>query len=383
MSKRKSTAIDIDLFAGAGGLALGLGMAGFAPAYFFEQDQYSCATLDANTKYSCTLSGPVHREDIRNFDWGSVTQPIRLLAAGAPCQPFSLGGKHLAQNDGRNLFPEIARAIREIHPEAVLIENVKGLVRHAFAPYFEYVLRCLEFPSLKPKKSELWQTHNDRIRREQRSPRYQAEYNVTWRVLDAADYGVPQNRLRVFIVATRNDKPKYDFPKSTHSRAALIQSQSKGTYWDRNGIRRRNLPRFSETLQPIPDGKLPWLTVREAIMDLPEPAYSESHAEMNHWHIRGARHYAGHDGSALDWPSKTIKAGVHGVPGGENSLRAANGKLRYYTLRETARIQTFPDAHYFEGARIHVTRQIGNAVPSLLGKMISTPLFALLNNGQK
>ena len=99
---------------------------------------------------------------------------------------------------------------------------------------------------------------------------------------------------------------------------------------------------------------------------------------MNHFVIPGARAYHGHAGSALDWPSKAIKAGVHGVPGGENTVLDAKGRIRYYTLREAARIQTFPDSHTFVGRRIHVTRQIGNAVPVVLAESISRPLLGLL-----
>jgi DNA (cytosine-5)-methyltransferase 1 len=95
---------------------------------------------------------------------------------------------------------------------------------------------------------------------------------------------------------------------------------------------------------------------------------------MNHWDITGARSYRGHTASKLDWPSKTIKAGVHGVPGGENTFVDDKGRFRYYTLREAARIQTFPDSHVFCGARADITRQIGNAVPCVLAEVIAKPL---------
>jgi DNA (cytosine-5)-methyltransferase 1 len=99
--------------------------------------------------------------------------------------------------------------------------------------------------------------------------------------------------------------------------------------------------------------------------------------------VPGARTYSGHSGSTLDWPAKTIKAGVHGVPGGENTLIVNDrGDVRYFTLRELARIQTFPDDHYFVGARTHVARQIGNAVPCLLSAAVAEPLFELLQDIQ-
>lgn len=375
--------IDLDLFAGAGGLAVGLKAAGFSPAHFYELDEHSCETLRCNSKPDReTISGPVHEGDVRDIDWSTVSEQVRLLAAGAPCQPFSLGGKHLAQHDGRNLFPEVLRAIRGLRPEAVLLENVRGLVRHAFLPYFDYILRQLECPSVDPRPNELWQNHDERIRRHQCVPGYEPEYEVVSRVLDAADYGVPQNRLRVFIVAMRRDLPRYKFPPKTHSKAALMGSQRSGDYWTRHGLRKpKSLP--GNGSEPQKDDLLPWVTVRDALQCLPEPAASETESSSNHWAIPGARVYTGHSGSILDWPSKTIKAGVHGVPGGENSLITDGGEIRYYTLREAARMQSFPDRHFFEGARIHVTRQIGNAVPCDLAAAVARPLYQLLTESRE
>jgi DNA (cytosine-5)-methyltransferase 1 len=126
------------------------------------------------------------------------------------------------------------------------------------------------------------------------------------------------------------------------------------------------------------DALLPWVTVRDALVGLPEPARTEDKADMNHWRIPGARSYEGHTGSKLDWTAKTIKAGVHGVPGGENTVIDGSGQVRYFTLRETARIQSFPDNHVFAGARIHATRQIGNAVPSRLATVVAAPLYKLI-----
>src|SRR5947208_10781332 len=143
--------LDIDLFAGAGGLAIGLKLAGFAPVDLYELDGAACETLRHNsTATEPTLDGRVYEKDVTAIDWKSVKDPVRLLAAGAPCQPFSLGGKHLADRDGRNLFPEVLRAVRALRPQAVLLENVRGLLRHAFRPYFEYVLRRLARPSIPP-----------------------------------------------------------------------------------------------------------------------------------------------------------------------------------------------------------------------------------------
>jgi len=371
--------IDVNLFAGAGGLAIGLRRAGFAPCVLYDNDSYACRTLRHNIESrDSTLVGSVNEGDVRKVDWRSLTHTVRLLAGGVPCQPFSLAGKHLAEQDGRNLFPEAIRAIRELHPMVVMIENVRGLLRPSFQPYFEYVLRQLECPSVKPKQQEGWKDHNERIRKHQCSPGYQPEYQVSWRLLDAADYGVAQNRHRIFVVLTSSNLPVYKFPAPTHSRAALIHEQRSGRYWDQRGISRpKDLDLCLEYPGPN-DCRLPWLTVRDALLGLPDPAECEESAWMNHWNIPGARIYDGHTGSSLDHPSKTIKSGVHGVPGGENIVTDDCGEVRYYSLRETARLQSFPDSHYFEGARLHVTRQIGNAVPSRLAEVVALALYQLI-----
>ena len=380
--------IDIDLFAGAGGLALGLHMAGFKPVDLYELDSTACRTLRTNASADDgILAGTVYETDVKTVDWGQVSDSVRLLAAGVPCQPFSLGGKHLAFADDRNLFPDFFRAVRELQPATILLENVKGLLRKNFAPYFEYILRQVECPIIQPKKGESWQAHNQKIRKHQCSVTYSPLYQVAWRLLDAADFGVPQNRQRVFIVATRYDQPNYNFPPPTHSKEALLSSQASGEYWKRHGLSKsRSLQRnsISEIQLPLAisasrqeQAKLAWVTVRDALKGLPCPGSTEEGAWVNHWAIPGARSYAGHSGSMLDWPAKTIKAGVHGVPGGENTIIEDTGHVRYFTLREIARIQSFPDNYFFEGARIHVTRQLGNAVPCGLAAAVAHPLREL------
>ena len=364
-------------------MALGLIAAGFSPQLLYEVDPYACKTLRDNAvPVDPPISDGVREVDVRIVVWREIRDlktPVRLLAAGVPCQPFSLGGKHLADKDLRNLFPEFLDAVRQLQPQAVFIENVRGLLRPSFEPYLTYVLRQLELPSLWPKDGESWENHNERLRLHQSSPGVDVEYRVKTQLINAADFGVPQIRSRAFIVAVRSDIPgEYTFPFPTHSRRALQRVQQTGEYWDRH-----DLPRPTSVSKVVPaktdcGTELPWVTVRDCISDLPEPALRADDAAMNHWLIPGAKEYRGHTGSSLDWPSKTIKAGVHGVPGGENTVVNGSGVLRYLTLRETARIQTFPDCHLFHGARIHVTRQIGNAVPTALASVLSSPLYELL-----
>lgn len=377
--KKSSEPVDIEIFAGAGGMAIGLQQAGFSFSHVFELDDHTCRTLkDNHTSNGGILSGEVHQQDVTTVNWLDFSGPVRLLAGGAPCQPFSLAGRHLADKDDRNMFPEVLRAVRALQPQAIILENVQGLARPSFRPYFDYILRQLRYPSVAPKRSEEWQQHNQRILRHQASLGDKTEYQVNWALLEAADFGVPQNRRRVFIVATRADQfEKFVFPDPSHSKERLIEVQDSGDYWIRYGLKHHEEKvNGHKALQLIEGKKLkPWITVREAILDLPEPAKDEISSENNHWIIPGAKVYRGHSGSRLDWPSKTIKAGVHGVPGGENIVLMDDGSHRYFTLRETARLQGFPDNFVFSGARLHVTRQIGNAVPVTLAEAVGKHLI--------
>ena len=112
--------------------------------------------------------------------------------------------------------------------------------------------------------------------------------------------------------------------------------------------------------------------MRDALAGLPDPETSPQAARgfLNHRFQAGARSYAGHTGSPLDEPGKTLKAGVHGVPGGENMLARPDGSVRYFSVRESARLQTFPDSYVFNGAWSEAMRQLGNAVPVTLAQVV-------------
>ena len=125
---------------------------------------------------------------------------------------------------------------------------------------------------------------------------------------------------------------------------------------------------------------LPWQTVRDAISNLPDPQTEvrASQKLINHLYQPGARTYKGHTGSPMDEPAKTLKAGVHGVPGGENMLCRPDGSVRYFTVRESARLQTFPDDYAFHGAWSEAMRQLGNAVPVALARIIGESIKNVL-----
>ena len=374
----------VELFAGAGGLALGTSRAGFEHSAVVEWDQNACDTIRKNNSLG-VISWPIHQTDVREFDFGGCGEPD-LLSGGPPCQPFSIGGKHHGHSDARNMFPEAIRAIRETRPKVVMIENVKGLLRPAFAKFFEYIILQITYPDLMQKPGEEWTDHLSRLERFHTKGRQRGLfYQVVFRRVNAADYGVPQRRERVIIVGFRNDVPaKWSFPEPTHSKDALVYDQwVSGEYWDRHNIIKKNRPakpdnqRKLDLLFDNPVSLLPWVTVRDAISDLPDPRKGRN-LIPNHVHNPGARSYAGHTGSPLDETAKTLKAGDHGVPGGENTLLYPDGELRYFTVRESARIQTFPDDFVFSGSWTETMRQLGNAVPVKLAQTVATSIRSCL-----
>lgn len=371
----------IELFTGGGGLALGAHMCGFHHAAVIERDDDSCLTLRYNIPPGNETTWPVIEADVTGFDYGALKgQPLDLLAGGAPCQPFSLGGKHAGQEDRRNMFPEVFRAVRQLHPKAVILENVKGLLRQGFRPYFNYIVDQLRRPTVQPFPGEEWEQHRDRVIAYgwmQHDPFF--EYDVQFQLYNAADFGVPQERHRVFIVAFRRDlKGSFNFPVPTHSEEALLYAQYvDGSYWDEHHLPHRSAPeRIASRVSRLAAGPKPllqrWQTVRDAINDLPEPIDYDRYPPLaNHVGIPDARIYPGHNGSPWDWPAKAIKAGDHGNPGGENMLRRDDGTVRYFTVRELARIQTFPDSWIFPGSWTESRRQLGNAVPVLLAQTVA------------
>jgi len=367
----------IELFSGAGGLTLGISRAGFRPEAIVEKNDDAMNTLLMNRRNGghISKSSELHRIDVRNFRYDSLDGSIMLLAGGPPCQPFSQAGKHRGDRDERNMFPEVLRAVRELEPKIILIENVRGLVRETFSDYFDYILLSLKFPLIAPRSDESWRDHRRRLLKLQKKGRnHGATYEIQHEVLNAADYGVPQKRERLFIVGTRQDlNLNWRFPSPSHSLDKLIWDQwVTREYWGRHGFSKRSTPeppkaltrRIERLLKSGEPLTLPWRTVRDALIGLPSPHRRSTPSSIpNHEFYPGARSYPGHTGSTLDFPAKTLKAGDHGVPGGENMLALPDGRVRYFTIRECARLQTFPDDYVFSGQWCASVRQVGNAVP--------------------
>jgi DNA (cytosine-5)-methyltransferase 1 len=372
----------IELFAGAGGLGIGLHLAGFHPERVVERDRYCCDTIRENQAFGCrwVKDWDVFEGDVRAVDFRALEDKVQLVSGGPPCQPFSLGGKHKAYDDARDMFPQAIRAVRETRPQAFVFENVKGLTRAAFRNYYEYIKLQLQYPEVVARPDEDWADHLARLERHHTGGLHQGlEYKLLAQVLNAANYGVPQRRERVVFVGFRADLDlEWNFPVETYGEDALLWAKYRsGEYWDRHEIasgarglvaadaeRARRLAAEPRTCA--------WRTVRDAIADLPDPelARDEARKVPNHKFQPGARSYPGHTGSPLDEPAKALKAGVHGVPGGENMLARPDGSIRYFTVRESARLQTFPDDYVFHGSWSETMRQLGNAVPVKLAETI-------------
>lgn len=369
----------LEIFSGAGGLAKGLELSGFKHAAFVEFNKYACDSLYENFDPKRVFFG-----DIKDFDLDGLEQ-IDMVAGGPPCQPFSLGGKHKANQDSRDMFPYAIQAIERLSPKAFVFENVKGLLRQTFSDYFEYLILRLSYPDFTSKKNSTWENHLNELRDISKSGYSGKKYDVKFKLINAADYGVPQTRERVVIVGIRSDLClPWSFPLETHSEDRLLWDMyMTAEYWNRHKIPKSLQPVLTPSLKEkiarlynkygmFEPESLPWQTIRAVLSDLPDP--KSNHGIIDHIFRDGARTYPGHTGSDFDWPSKTIKAGGHGVPGGENMIRFHDGSVRYFTTFEAKRIQTFPDDFVIKGAWGEAMRQIGNAVPVMLAEKIGRSL---------
>ncbi|MGA5880697.1 DNA cytosine methyltransferase [Streptomyces cellulosae] len=430
----KKPRTSVELFAGGGGLAMAVHQAGFRPLLFNEFNNRACETLIASARKTLGVDGlerteernpkpprpgqpaPLYPGDVRDLDLSALQGKVDVLAGGPPCQPFSAGGAAKGDEDKRNMFPAMFKAVREMRPKAVICENVRGLLRPSFAEYFQYIQNELRLPFEKRVDEIKWQDHNahltrilDQLSDEDSDPDH---YKVVMVRVNAANYGVPQVRNRVVLVAFRADLgvdveafEKY-VKTERFSADALFRSMrdEDGPYWKRHSdvedhVRERVRKHLPKVIKE--DDCQPWRTLRDAIQgygtDVKLPALPSVDLDRLHekfdfgreidvvGHIGwpGARIYKGHTPNELDRPAKTVKAGVHGVPGGESVMlldkRVRDSSSpdgwaylhRYMTVRETARVMTFPDEWHGSGPRGEQMRQLGNAVPVILGEFFA------------
>ncbi|OKJ22421.1 cytosine methyltransferase [Streptomyces sp. CB00316] len=430
----KKPRTSVELFAGGGGLAMAVHQAGFRPLLFNEFNNRACETLISSARKTLGVDGlkrteeknpqppkpgqpaPLYPGDVRDLDLSAFQGEVDVLAGGPPCQPFSAGGVAKGDEDKRNMFPAMFKAVQEMRPKVVICENVRGLLRPSFVDYFQYIQNELSLPFEKRDDEVKWQDHNahltrilDQLSDDDSNPDH---YRVVMVPVNAASYGVPQVRNRVVIVAFRADLgvdvdgfEKY-VKTERFSEAALFRSMrdEDGPYWKRHPtvedhVRDRVRARLPKVIKE--DDCQPWRTMRDAIQgygtDVKLPAlppvdrnrlsekfdFGEEIGAVGHVGWPGARIYKGHTPNELDRPAKTVKAGVHGVPGGESvmlldervrDVSAPGGFTylhRYMTVRETARVMTFPDEWHGSGPRGEQMRQLGNAVPVALGEFFA------------
>ncbi len=284
---------------------------------------------------------PLIEGDIRMVDFTGWAGAVDVVAGGVPCQPWSLGGVHKGYDDRRNMWPELFRCVRETRLRAILAENVRGLLRPSFRAYYEYILRELAAPFEERVDGEDWRDHDRRLTKAlgDRDANPERRYDVKYLLVNAAGYGVPQVRHRVFVVAFRRDLglADWEFPAPTHSEAALLRDQAVGRYWRRHGLPPR--PAATAFQGPIPDGTLPWRTVRDAIGDMPEPldpleAKREHPGWTHHVGWPGAREYRGHTPKAAGGrENRIVTVGGQTVLGSVALRRKHDGRRVYAYLR--------------------------------------------------
>lgn len=350
----------VELFTGCGGLGLGLSRAGFHHELLVEWNRDAVETVlhNRSRRIQHIKHWPIERADVRDVDW-TAYRGIDLVAGGPPCQPFSIGGKHRGSIDHRDMWPQTIRAVAEARPRAFLFENVRGLARPKFAPYLAAIVERL------------------------RSPVVGLRYDVSIEKVNAADFGAPQRRHRVVILGVMlADGVSVPQLHATHSRERLLWDQFvTGRYWEEHGLPRR-VDAFKASdgktiarlrCAAVEPSELRWVTVRDALNGLGDPDGANNHVSQP-----GAKVYKGHTGSPLDEPAKALKAGDHGVPGGENMMVRDDGSVRYFTLREAARLQGLPDDYLFPTSWTESMRQLGNAVPCQLAQAVGSRLMGVL-----
>lgn len=329
----------VELFAGAGGLALGMEKAGFSHVLLNEFDHDACNTLRYNRPHWNVIEGDIH-----NVDFTPYRNQIDFLSGGFPCQAFSFAGKRLGFEETRGtLFFELARAVKEIRPKVFMGENVRGLFEHDGG-------RTLA--TIKNVITELGYTL------------------VTPRVLKALAYNVPQKRERLILIAVRNDiAPYVQFrwpevaPKIRTLRDAFFAGELFPTDVPESAGQKYPAAK-KKIMEMVPEGG-DW-------RDLPEDVARE--------YLKGSYHLeGGKTGMArrlsFDEPSLTLTC----APAQKQTERCHPLETRPLTVREYARIQTFPDEWKFSGSLSSQYKQIGNAVPVNLAAAIGRSLIRLFN----
>lgn len=370
----------VELFAGAGGMAMGMHQAGFELRDVIENNEACCETLRRNADlYGLKDSGELDARDVKTVDW-SAYKGVDLMCAGAPCQPFSRGGRRDGRFDDRNMFGEVVKAIAIAQPRAFVIENVRGLLFESQVGYFRSILARLRRPTVTDPSAE---GNEDLYWLRAPAPGPGDDYLLHHHLLDAADFGLAQRRPRVFIVGVHRDvRRDFTWPKGAWSRTSLVEDLRGEEYWKRHpdvSAAARKRARVNLPKQPLKRDGEAWRTLRDLLAELGPPTLRPN-AGSDPWHVivRGARLYGKHTGSPIDWVGKTVKAGVHGSPGGEHIVVHSPKRFRYLTVRECAALQGFPSVFRPPQKRTPAMRQLGNAVPVAVAEAVGRKLHSIL-----
>ena len=330
----------LELFAGAGGLAIGMEQAGFESVLLNEIDAAACKTLRKNRPQWNVVEG-----DIAHIDFTPFHNQIDILSGGFPCQAFSYAGKKLGFEDTRGtLFFEFARAVKETNPKVFVAENVRGLLAHEEGKTLETITNIID---------EL------------------GYYLVPPRVLKAVFYKVPQKRERLFLVGIRKDladQVEFHWPSPYHRILTLQDAFKAGELYpdDVPASQGQKYPqRKAEIMEQVPAGGY-W-------KDLPDDLQREY---MQKSYFLGGGKTGMARRLAWDEPSLTLTC----APAQKQTERCHPEETRPLTVREYARIQTFPDDWQFEGSLGAQYKQIGNAVPVNLAYAVGRSLIKLLND---
>lgn len=328
----------LELFAGAGGLAIGLEKAGIKCVALNEIDKWACQTLRANRPNWNVLEG-----DIKSFDFSAYKNTVDLVTGGFPCQAFSYAGKKLGLKDARGtLFYEFARVVQEVNPPICIGENVRGLLSHEKGKTLQGMLSILD----------------------------EIGYHVVpVKVLKAIHYRVPQKRERLILVGIRKDiNVQYAYPKPHTKIYNLVDALKKGPLFDSDvplSQGSKYPPHKKEVLDLVPP-KGYW---RDLPLDI-QKAYMGKSFYLGGGKTGMARRIG------WDEPSLTLTCS----PAQKQTERCHPDETRPFTVREYARIQTFPDDWQFIGSIPQQYKQIGNAVPCNLGEEIGYSIVQFLND---
>lgn len=304
----------LELCAGAGGQALGYELAGIHHQGLVEIDQHACATLRLNRP-----EWNVMGTDLAKFD-GRPFRGVEILSGGLPCPPFSKAGKQLGEKDERNLFPEMIRLVDEIRPQAIMIENVRGILDAVFADYRQYVGTELE----------------------------KLGYRPGWKLMNASDFGVPQLRPRVVFVAVRKERSEdFSWPEP-HTAPPLPVGDVLHDLMAANGW----------------EGAGPWRQHANEIAPTVVGG-SKKHGGPDLGPTRARRAWASLHVDGLGIANSAPEKGFTGMP--------------RLTVRMVARIQGFPDCWQFSGGKTAAYRQVGNAFPPPFARAIASSLKSCLS----